>query len=56
MYHPAVMSTRFGLVTVLLSLTACWESGQPVGSTVAHPSFDGEAALTLVRTQMDLAN
>lgn len=44
---------RFGLVTVILLFGACQETRVPIGPTPGRPRFDGEAALALVRAQVD---
>jgi hypothetical protein len=44
---------RFGLVTFVLLFGACQETRVPVGPTPGRPRFDGDAALALVRRQVD---
>lgn len=44
---------RLGLVTFILLFGACQETQVPVGPTPGRPSFDGEAAMALVHTQVD---
>ena len=40
-------------VTFSLLLVACGDASEPVGATPGRPSFDGAAALELVRAQVD---
>jgi glutaminyl-peptide cyclotransferase len=44
---------RFGLVTAVLLIGACQETQVPVGPTPGRPRFDGDAAMALVRAQVD---
>jgi hypothetical protein len=44
---------RLGVVTAVLLFGACQETQVPVGPTPGSPRFEGEAALDLVRTQVE---
>lgn len=46
------MRRHVRLITCGLLLAACGEPSEPIGATPGRPSFDGEAALELVRTQV----
>ena len=49
--RPTVSVLRIVSVTVLLAQAAC--ADEPSGPTPGRPTFDGQAALELVRTQVD---
>jgi hypothetical protein len=44
---------RLGVVTAVLLFGACQETQVPVGPTPGSPRFEGEAALELMRTQVE---
>ena len=47
------MAKHLTAVTFSLLLVACGEPSEPLGATPGRPSFDGAAALELVRAQVD---
>lgn len=49
---PTMRKQLVAAVTAL-SLVACGEPSEPLGATPGRPAFDGEAALELVRAQVD---